>query len=101
MTSAIGPGSIIVCVDASRIPRGYTQLIEGARYLVRAVVHDLCLMPPSNSRDGVLLRGIQHEPDRNNGKEPAYHLYRFRPIDDSDSEIFRSMVSDTKQKVSA
>jgi hypothetical protein len=92
--SAIGPGSIVVCVNASDI-RHNAPLNKGARYVVREIV------PGHHMRTGergtsVKLRGIY-----NGATDSGYAIERFRPIDERDAEIFERMIAVEKQKVRA
>lgn len=89
----IGPGDIVICVDASGI-RHVAQLIEGARYVVRGVWGDGRVYPSSpypNSRTGVCLVGVIN-PFTIFGEEKGYCVERFRPLRKSDSKIFREMI---------
>lgn len=99
--TAIGPGSVVVCVDASNMPPDMFPLRKGARYIVRRLYHDATFFGPGVPHDepGIALEGIDN---RNpTGGENLYRLSRFRPIDDSDSQIFRDILADTDERVLA
>lgn len=92
--TAIGPGSIVVCVNA-KTPHNQNAmpLREGCRYVVSCVVQ-------RSFSEGFELRGVSgwcNECQR----EHTFHVNRFRPIDDSDSAIFRSIIAPVKDKVDA
>lgn len=95
MTSAIGPGSVVVCVDASNLDlrEGDHQIYEGHRYVVREIVE-------AYGQRGVTLRGV-HNTRGIILTERAYKIERFRPIDDSDSQIFTDIIARTDEKAPA
>ena len=101
--TAIGPGSIVVCVDAKDIER-YDPLCEGARYVVRDICrHHPNIAPrtyPTGSTCGIYLRGIRGQ-KQEYGHEACCAIERFRPIDDRDSAIFTQIIERTPEKVDA
>lgn len=89
----IGPGDIVICVDVRGLRPEVVPLTKGARYVVRQVFRKTRQYPslkPGNG--GVRLRGITNLPPEDYPIEPVYCLFRFRPINESDSEIFREMI---------
>lgn len=82
----IGPGDIVVCVNTNDLD-GRCALLEGGRYIVRSVFVG---WTKYGRTPGVRFRGIINGPGSNG--EGGYRLDRFRPINESDSEIFREMI---------
>ncbi len=82
----IGPGDIVVCVDASNLP-DMPSLVEDWRYRIRwaGLGHYRGKLPW-----GVRLHGVSGPISE--GLERAYLASRFRPLRKSDSEIFRKMI---------
>lgn len=84
----IGPGDVVVCVDASGLPPVVTQLNEGARYIVAWIGEG----EGYSSDLTVLLDGIVDRDEA--GNFWGYLACRFRPLNDGDSEQFREMIRD-------
>lgn len=84
----IGPGDIVICIDANPDRSACAPLTEGARYRIRFADdarHNGGLEP------GVWLEGIISRMGPF-GREVFYRASRFRPLRKSDSEIFREMI---------
>lgn len=98
MANDIGPGSVVVCVDASGLEIYKERIFKGSRYRIRSIRRDGCCRCPGRTAcDSFILYGFY---ERNVfGAEYTYCPRRFRPIDDGDAAIFRAMIAPIKQRV--
>lgn len=87
----IGPGDIVICVDAiASGPGRKTTLVEGSRYVVEQIFPSG--MTPHGPCTALTLRGIRNPKHVRYAREAGYDIQRFRPLRKSDSEIFREMI---------
>lgn len=96
MSEAIGPGSLVRCVDdTDRYPHlpGYWErpVVRGRLYTIRQVG----VISQFNWRAGVRLVGIRRPHDAPLATD------RFVPVDDGDIQIFRDLAANPKEKVRA
>ena len=91
MMDDIGPGDIVVCVNASNLEPMF-QLAEGASYRIREIDPLSVSLLDGKEGVGILLVGIYNPEPEIGQDDVAYSLSRFRPINESDSEIFREMI---------